>query len=362
MKQTEHTSRLKNAGINTGLISSERGAIMGLSIVWIVLCHASFDVSRYPTIVQTVKHYGIIGVDFFLFLSAIGLFYSLKKDRHVLSFYKKRLLRILPATVFCYVPWILYRSFIGRKISSIGFLLDVTSLGFWFGGETRGWYVALSLVLYLLFPLLFFFVASKINKPCKALVLIVLVAADIALNVLLLSKQPDWFKSVELAMSRVPVFLVGSFLAPAVYEKRKLGLLPLTLLLGMTVAAACLLWKNWTYPYSFHRYLFMVVTVCGMPFLAFVLDKIKDGQIHRFLAWIGQYTLEIYLIHTQVLYVMKREIPATSEHGLFFINTAAIVLSLGLAVCVHKIFTVKKRGRGDEPKKTQSAEPKKANP
>jgi peptidoglycan/LPS O-acetylase OafA/YrhL len=102
---------------------------MGLSIIWVMFFHSSYAVGTYP-IISKIKGYGNMGVDFFLLLSAIGLFYSMTKKGSVLAFYKKRAWRILPATIICLTPWIIYLSYTGRNISVTRFTLDITSLGF----------------------------------------------------------------------------------------------------------------------------------------------------------------------------------------------------------------------------------------
>lgn len=73
---------------------------MGFSILWIYLFHARIwlpDTAMFAPL-NTFKEIGYAGVDVFLFLSGFGLMTGMMKNNHdILTFYKKRMLRILPA-------------------------------------------------------------------------------------------------------------------------------------------------------------------------------------------------------------------------------------------------------------------------
>lgn len=327
-------SKAADKRVSLRLISEERGALMGLSIIWIMFFHSYYAVGRFQ-IISNLKRHGNMGVDFFLFLSAIGLFYSLTANNNVLKFYKKRILRILPATVICLLPWLVYLSYTGRNITTFRFLLDITSLGFWIDGYNRAWYIALTLLLYLFYPLIFRLIKPDDERSNIRTALIIIVV-DILINVVLQKMVPDWYGPVELAMTRVPVFIAGSFLAPYVCKKKEISNLTLLLLAEIAMLFYWLLSKQGIYQYSMNRYVYMWITICSMPVLAVILNRIRNSAVHRFLTWIGKYTLEIYLIHEQLLTVMYQEITAEIAHKNFIFNTGAIILSVILAVVVHK--------------------------
>ena len=144
-------------------ISTHRQTIMGFSILYIMFFHSSFPLGEIR-VLRIIKSFGNLGVDIFLCLSGIGIYYSLynaekvrkSKDKYFLffDFYKKRLIRILPATVICLLPWYLYL-YHGQKINPAIFILNITSISYWFDGVNRGWYVALTILLYLIYPLVY---------------------------------------------------------------------------------------------------------------------------------------------------------------------------------------------------------------
>lgn len=75
-------------------LSRYRGELMGAAIIFIVLFHMSLPRSDA---FFGLRRCGNIGVDMFLFLSGIGLWFSWVKNPSTKQFYKRRLLRIFPA-------------------------------------------------------------------------------------------------------------------------------------------------------------------------------------------------------------------------------------------------------------------------
>lgn len=69
-------------------ISKYRSVLMGFSILWIFFFHyKGLQLGGgFGRIIDVFFSVGWIGVDIFLFLSAIGCCFSLKKDQDVLNF------------------------------------------------------------------------------------------------------------------------------------------------------------------------------------------------------------------------------------------------------------------------------------
>lgn len=78
-------------------ISSNRNLLMGVAMVFIIMCHQPF-LSSAPF--YFLRFCGHFGVDVFLFLSGFGCIYSLTKHS-VRTFYQRRLVRLAPAVLFC---------------------------------------------------------------------------------------------------------------------------------------------------------------------------------------------------------------------------------------------------------------------
>lgn len=59
-------------------ISKHRTALMGISALLIVLCHANLYDIKVNSVTARLFSLGNVGVDIFLFLSGVGCYYSLK--------------------------------------------------------------------------------------------------------------------------------------------------------------------------------------------------------------------------------------------------------------------------------------------
>ena len=127
--------------------STYRSVLMGVAIIFIM---ASHTLGGYAA-------YGIIGVEWFLVLSAIGQFYSLKNNSNLLCYYKKRLVRILPAYLIVAIPYFL----INTSSSVSEFLIRISSLNLALWGEKYFWFVSLILICYLLALLYFKVIDSR---------------------------------------------------------------------------------------------------------------------------------------------------------------------------------------------------------
>ena len=75
-------------------ISRYRGELMGIAMLFIILFHVSLPRND---LFFGLRRMGNIGVDMFLFLSGIGLWFSWIKTPSARHFFMKRYLRVYPA-------------------------------------------------------------------------------------------------------------------------------------------------------------------------------------------------------------------------------------------------------------------------
>lgn len=149
--------------LNWNLLSTYRNELFGLSIIGIIVLHYFEDVISYDAshrILFTIaKLYswliGSTGVDIFLFLSGMGLYYSMKKNSDIRRFYIHRIKRLLiPYVLLGGVYWI-YMDCILEKAGFLQFISDLSLASFWLQGETHFWYVGFIVLCYLCYPILF---------------------------------------------------------------------------------------------------------------------------------------------------------------------------------------------------------------
>lgn len=192
------------------LLLANRQILMGLALIWIYLFHAKrFGVS----IIDKINDYGWIGVEVFIFLSAIGLACSLEKNS-ITQYFKNRFKRIIPTWIVVlilihiigvvgnhFIPGLPFHYPSGLKQS----ILWYTGLGFWLSpiignspNNCYEWYVPTILVFYLIAPLL-----SKRN--IKTLVVIL----ACAMVLVCIQHETHFCKEIEIATSRLPIFIIG---------------------------------------------------------------------------------------------------------------------------------------------------------
>lgn len=310
---------------------------MGFSILWIMFFHCYGDYSRFPML-EAIKNFGNLGVDIFLLLSGVGLYYSVQRlrrengERWIIPYFKRRFMRIIPATIICLLPWYCYL-YRGQNVSAIRFLLDITSLSYWIDGSNRGWYVALTIVLYAFYPLLYTTIVKW--KDDALLYCAMLIAIIIAVNTAIAILKPEWFGAVSLALCRVPVFIGGCFLALIVLEKSELRWLPLGCFLMASFLFVFL--KRFIEPlriYGTWRYLYGILGFCVTVVLSVVFRHIHGKWLSKLFCFFGKYTLELYLTHTQILTVLWNSSKINLSGTMT--NVLAVGCSIIVAYIVHE--------------------------
>lgn len=84
--------------------STARAQIMGYAMLCIVFFHSSFPIAE-TSLFYAIKNLCDIGVDIFLFVSGIGIWFSLNKHANVAAYVQRRCLRILPAFLIVNTLW-----------------------------------------------------------------------------------------------------------------------------------------------------------------------------------------------------------------------------------------------------------------
>lgn len=151
------------------VISKYRGELMGIGILNVMLLHF-FTLNNMPTPKIASAIINLVFVQGFLFLSGFGLYYSFTKNGNVKSFYKRRFANVVIPYFVIALPYYTYFFLTGQQslipIYSesyftsdnpfIVYLGRITTIGYWFEGNYNGmWYIALSLILYALFPIVY---------------------------------------------------------------------------------------------------------------------------------------------------------------------------------------------------------------
>lgn len=269
---------------NINLLSKYRSQLMGIAILLIALFHSGYSSPNFEFI-NWMRRVGYIGVEIFLLVSGIGMYYSLKGSDKLVQFYTKRLLRIMPL----YIPIIFIFGW-RYDFSWVDYILNITTLSFWVNTPLFNWYVPAIVLLYLLTP----FYMKVFNK--KPLVT-TLVAIALSFPVMYLLPQ-----HVYIFTCRLPIFFIGIYTGKLCYDKAQLGIKSL-LVLFVAFIVGIVLFKTKLTDSDLELTLivpFMVIALCAL------FSVFKNYKFPA-LAFLGNYSLAIYLLYDLIADTFRRD-------------------------------------------------------
>lgn len=315
---------------NLNLLSKHRSLIMGIAMMMILLHHLYFV--SFPCNALALN-YGMLGVDIFLFLSGFGIFFSLAKsqDKSIGSFYRRRLVRIFPAAI---LAGILVTIPCGGPTCQ-HWSLCLTGLNLW--------YIRSILLLYLIAPFLFcYYRKFHAGNSCFFILASTVILATILLHRVLaphFSIYHPLVQTVTWTLCRSHAFAIGMFLAMraerGMPESGKLWITVAALLsLPALVEFPHILFS----PFKFHHYVAIIAFPSLLPLLivtTVLVCRIAEHAPALMLAplkWVGTYSLEIYLVHEAIFYVLRTSKLQVNGYMMLAI---AIGLSLLAAWLLH---------------------------
>lgn len=292
---------MKTKVFNWNCINLYRVEIMGFAALIITVMHlfvSFYEDAQIPYLTILLKR-GNIGVDIFLLLSGCGLFYSMEKSSDILYFYKKRIKRVLiPYAILSLPYWLLLYWYVHKNLCQL--LKDITLVSFWTQGITHYWFVAFILPVYLLYPWIY-----RLQKKNSDTILILCVFfVIISLSLALFARNT--YDRIEIAITRVPVFLMGSYLGEILQLKEnckaKKGVFNLYFGISLVLFVGSVILNNRVQFLAdmFYRYgsggvaLFLILAV------SFILNINSNGAISKMLCYFGTITLEIYIISQSI--------------------------------------------------------------
>lgn len=284
-------------------LSIYRDAIYGFSILFIVFFHAfaingvdySFGHSGLRHF-STIMENGNVGVDVFLFLSGVFLYWSFQK-RSIQEYVKRRLTRIfMPLFVVDGVYWIIRYIIINKEY--LNFLTRITGIRFFLNGAADVWFVSCILLCYILYPCIY----AVIYQDDRNISIIVRTTAVIVflwfMCYALMVCDKARYDMIEIALTRLPVFVLGCGMGKAVYEKKSL---PFSILFPAIAVAGFFSVLHFDILHGcFRRWFYLI----GGVFLALllastfnILNWLTNGKsmILKGLSSVGRCSLEMYL-------------------------------------------------------------------
>lgn len=219
---------------NWNSFSKNRDAIYGVAIISILIFHffedvASSNISGGGRFVGEIYNtfVGSVGVEFFVFLSGVGLYFSMTKDSRILCFFQKRLKKILPAYLIVTVPYWIAVDVVCKQKGWAVFAADISFITFFAHGTRTFWYVLFIGLAYLTYPVVYKVLHTKYTEYFQLVVLIM-----IALLIQLLPKiiLLELYSNIEIMLGRFLAFFLGCWCGKKVYQnelinnKEKVGI------------------------------------------------------------------------------------------------------------------------------------------
>ncbi|MBP0966684.1 MAG: acyltransferase [Oscillospiraceae bacterium] len=295
------------------LLSKYRRPLMGIAILWITLYHCLADPVQAlgVPVLREVLNSGWLGVEIFLFLSGIGLYFSMSKNSAAKPFYLRRVQKVIIPWLILSLPYWIIKTLVFDRMRVRALLLNWCGASFWLFGVKSVWYIAFLVVLYALYPLIF-----RLQKK-NAGIIIVLIAAAFVLNVVMLLTVPAYYAKTELAFARIPVFLLGSLTGGLLKSGRKSR--------GINFGFACytagtlalfvtgLLLAGRGADRTEGSAVNMLIRIGGqgaaLPVMCgfcLLFEKRKLPRFQRAADFLGGFTLELYLLHVFLGHIAER--------------------------------------------------------
>ena len=194
-------------------ISRFRGELMGAAMLFIMLFHV--DLARSDAFFG-LRRMGNIGVDMFLFLSGIGLWFSWAKNPSVKRFYFRRFVRIYPAWLIIAALFYLPKFHGGSAWSWIDLIGELGfNWEFWLRDELNFWYIPAIMMLYLFAPP---YMELIRRHPIYRWLPVVMVMWCILVQ--WVTPINHAVGHLEIFWSRVPIFFIGINMGEMVRRKQ----------------------------------------------------------------------------------------------------------------------------------------------
>lgn len=332
---------IKIKDIELDNISRYRGELMGAAMLFVILFHVGLERSDS---FYGLRRMGNVGVDMFLFLSGIGLWFSWTKKPSVKHFFYKRFVRVYPAWLIMaclyYIPDFInnvgrsYSHNIPELIANITF-----NLSFWRYDDLAFWYIPAIMMMYLFAPA---YMKLIIKHPVYRW----LPAVFIMWCILVQWVTPinNAVGHIEIFWSRIPIFLIGINFGDAVKKKQRLegSAIWLVLLLFFMTFSSCFFLEqklHGQFPIYEERMLYIPLTITAILLLNRIFRR-TPKWFNRFCKFIGAMSLEAYLIHLH--FVMHYITPYRLGYWTTALLTIAITIPLAWLLHTSIDFVIRK--------------------
>ena len=320
------------------ILSQYRAALMGIAMIGVYMTHykQGFSVHKIKPLPKIVRimQYGSSGVDIFLVLSGLGLCYSFAKDSNLFHFYRKRLVRVVPAYLITQALLYFFRLVKSGHVNNKSFFKKMFFISFFQKGSAAYWFIIAILICYLIFPLVY-----KMMGLTKyhLLNLAIGMALYVIFHMLLWKYEPALYLRTTALVQRIPAFIFGVWIGRECLEGRSFHVILIPLWWAFTLFV---LFRSHIpfFPkpeFPIYRFTLVLVGMTVAFFFILLFEMFKETvwmqQCIRFLSFMGGITLECYLMHS----LLKWAFHYPYRPGAYFVLCCA--LPTAAAWALHKI-------------------------
>lgn len=306
----------------------KRSELYGFLSLWIMLFHLNmfFRPLLGSIYLDRIASLGDSCVDIFLFVSGYCIYHSWKNDPDYWNFFKKRVYRIIPSYLLIAIPFFLWQDHL-----SFNFLYDLLGASFLIEGKLEAWFPIAIIFFYILSP------GTIYTMQLKGSIWILVLGG---LLIILLLNTVGYFSKTGIMWSRLPAYTLGIYCAMRKHEdgtdylkkidKNIILFIGCCVLLTVLAFSPILLSLQSQIGMDSTRvmYLFLI-----MPIISVITKIIRTLPrfIQSFLSVCGNVSLELYLIHLFLFYVI-------SHYGMnVWLYPAALLVAIPLAYAVRAI-------------------------
>ncbi|MCI6915056.1 MAG: acyltransferase [Lachnospiraceae bacterium] len=372
--------------ISFSIFSKHRAALSGLAILLIMVFHYFENVVQmgeehiiYGPALLWCRLIGSIGVELFLLISGIGLYFSFHKNRKLLSFYERRLKRILLPYFLVSVPFFLLRDIfvpvwelkqtlvemgvrdvsygkillessqgISKGANWVNVLRDIFFVDFWREGDRSLWYIVFVLAMYLIFPIFYYLVEVDASLSKKAhhwyLMPILFTAFFVLAFHFFAGSHPEIWDNTEIAWLRIPVFLFGVYWGRKVFHKENFELGDYLFLAFGFVFYIIEFFRNSVTVPNGDRMVTGLFSMTVLLVLALFCQWVQgagdkrqgDNAFYSFLLFCGDRSLELYLTHVTIRSLFNA---VDFKTCILWHYAICLAISFALSVAIHKLLS-----------------------
>ena len=321
---------------NVSDISKYRPYLMGVATLLVIFGHSAGNGVVMPGWLESLCGLASVGVDIFLLVSGLGLWYSLRNlntekltggglKRWYLRRYKRILVPYLLIIGFHNILAVLH----GRPIPQA--LLELSTIGYWINHQ-GAWFIAMLIPVYAITPF-HYSICMKVKSPVLySMAIIVAVILISWLNYPIASEESQMMiVNIKQVLYHLPSFLIGFMLAPFALDNKKVSYFWMILLPVVIVVI-----QKFTHFGYWPGFLVLpVITVCCL-FLRYA-----GRVITAVLGFFGKISLESYLFNgivgTWIIWYLPNLYESPLNKGCYLSYFIVLVLGTVLAYFVNRI-------------------------